>query len=83
MKKTNPEYDNLETPTEKENKNKVNKSCLDIYISLIHESQIILFTFVNKDYYNKSIKISMFIFTIAIILLLNIFFLNFTFYIFI
>ena len=74
MKKTNTEYENLETPSEKENENKVNKSCLDIYISLIHESQIILFTFVNKDYYNKSIKISMFIFTIAIILLLNIFF---------
>ena len=50
------------------------QSCFGIYVSFIKKSELIFFTFINNDNYIKSIKISIFILDIALIILLSLFF---------
>ena len=57
-------------------KNEQNKSFIDIYVSFIKKSELILFTFIDKDNYIKQVKISLFILILAFIILFSLFFQN-------
>ena len=50
------------------------KSWIDIYISILTQSELLFFTFIDKDNSIKLIKITIFILDISLILLLSLFF---------